>query len=160
MPTETEEPKAKLNTKLESEGAEFLVLGQLLIRKIPASKAYTNQPNYDLVAYSPKTDKSATIQIKARWSKKATQFPVGKLRSDFVVLVALNRDPDGQEALAEEPEYYVLPKNAALSLVRDADRKVPFINRDRQKLHQYRSQWEPVRLFLDSFPRRNLRKSK
>lgn len=40
----------RLDTRLESEGAEFLVLGQLLIARIPTYKTYTNMPGWDLVA--------------------------------------------------------------------------------------------------------------
>ena len=47
----TEQVKAKRqDTKLESEGAEFLVLGHLLIEGISAYKAYINFPGYDLMA--------------------------------------------------------------------------------------------------------------
>ena len=35
------------NTRLESEGAEFLVLGQLLLRGIPAYKTCTNMAGYE-----------------------------------------------------------------------------------------------------------------
>ncbi len=41
------------DTRLESEGAEFLVLGQFLINRIVAYKTYTNMPGYDLVATNP-----------------------------------------------------------------------------------------------------------
>jgi hypothetical protein len=38
------------DTNPETEAAEFLVLGQLLLERILAHKAYTNFPGYDLVA--------------------------------------------------------------------------------------------------------------
>lgn len=38
------------DTKLESQGAEFLVLGHLLIAGISACKAYVNFSGYDLTA--------------------------------------------------------------------------------------------------------------
>ena len=41
------------NTKLEAEGAEFLVLGNLLINKIASYKTYTNMPGYDLLQRMP-----------------------------------------------------------------------------------------------------------
>ena len=47
------------NTRIESEGAEFLVLGQLLIAGIPTYKSYTNMPGYDLVATNPDANSSA-----------------------------------------------------------------------------------------------------
>lgn len=37
------------DTRKESEGAEFLVLGMLLIRGLPAFKDYRNTPGYDLI---------------------------------------------------------------------------------------------------------------
>ena len=46
------------DTKLESEGGEFLVLCQFLIEGIPAYKTYTNMPGYDLVATWPDTNRS------------------------------------------------------------------------------------------------------
>jgi hypothetical protein len=41
------------NTRLESQGAEFLVLGHLLMLGIPAFKNYTNMPGYDVVVAYP-----------------------------------------------------------------------------------------------------------
>ena len=43
----------RLNTKLEATGAEFLVLGQLLIRGKQAYKSYVNHPGYDLIVVNP-----------------------------------------------------------------------------------------------------------
>ena len=57
---------ARQDTKLESEGAEFLVLGQLLIRGINTYKTYTNMPGYDLVATRPAKNTSVRIQVKSR----------------------------------------------------------------------------------------------
>ena len=64
------------DTRLESEGAEFLVLGQLLINRIVAYKTYTNMPGYDLVATNPENNSSAKIQVKSRWATKAHGFPI------------------------------------------------------------------------------------
>ena len=52
---------ARLDTRLEAEGAEFLALGQLLLHKIASYKTYTNMPGYDLVATNPESNKSAII---------------------------------------------------------------------------------------------------
>ena len=54
---------SRQDTRLESEGAEFLVLGQFLIHKIAAYKTYTNMPGYDLVATNPDQNTSAKIQV-------------------------------------------------------------------------------------------------
>jgi hypothetical protein len=102
------------DTTLESEGAEFLVLGQLLIEGIPTYKTYTNLPGYDLVATWPETKRSARIQVKSRWATDASFFLIRNVDDcDFVVLVRLNRgyrfSTAAKRALPpEEPEYYVL----------------------------------------------------
>lgn len=82
----------KQDTKLESEGAEFLVLGLLLIESISAYKAYINFPGYDLTAVNPESKKVARIQVKSRWATDYdTSFPLKNLDTDFIVHVALNR---------------------------------------------------------------------
>ncbi len=49
------------NTKLEAEGAEFLVLGNLLISGIATYKTYTNMPGYDLAAQSPEASPATCL---------------------------------------------------------------------------------------------------
>lgn len=99
----------RLDTRLESEGAEFLVLGQLLIHKIPSYKTYTNMPGYDLVATNPESNKSAMIQVKSRWATDATSFPIMNLNCDFVVVVLLNRGSKDGRKEKFPPNYYVFP---------------------------------------------------
>ncbi len=82
---------ARLNTRLESEGAEFLVLGNLLIEGIAAYKTYTNMPGYDLVATNPENRTSARIQVKSRWRTNAPGFLISNFDCEFVVLSRLNR---------------------------------------------------------------------
>ncbi len=99
----------RLDTKLESEGAEFLVLGQLLLLKISAYKTYTNMPGYDLVAVNPEKNKAVKIQVKSRWSTGAKGFPIKNFDCDFVVAAFLNRgSKDGKKEVLP-PQYYVLP---------------------------------------------------
>lgn len=108
---------ARQNTKLESEGAEFMVLGQLLIEGIQCFKAYTNFAGYDLVAVYPETGKNARIQVKSRWATDYDRsFPIKNFGCDFVVLVALNRGYRfGKAKKVEEetgrksPQFYCFP---------------------------------------------------
>lgn len=80
------------DTKLEAEGAEFLVLGMLLVEGLHAFKAYTNFAGYDLVALEPGSGRSARIQVKSRWATNYDRsFPIRNFDCDFVVLAALNR---------------------------------------------------------------------
>jgi hypothetical protein len=82
----------RLDTRLESEGAEFLVLGQLLIAGIEATKAYRNFQGFDLYASNPAAGTTCRIQVKSRWATDYDGgFPIKHLGSDFVVFVALNR---------------------------------------------------------------------
>ncbi len=107
------------DTTLESEGAEFLVLGQLLIEGILAHKTYTNLPGYDLIATWPDTKQVARIQVKSRWATTAPHFLIKNVdECDFVVLVRLNRGTPSwstaKRALQpEDPEYYVLTAEEA-----------------------------------------------
>jgi hypothetical protein len=57
---------ARHETRLEAQGAEFLVLGQLLIRGLQAYKAYANYPGYDLIAVSKDGARTCRIQVKHR----------------------------------------------------------------------------------------------
>ena len=75
----------RLNTKLEASGAEFLVLGQLLIRGMQAYKSYVNHPGYDLIVVNPENKTQARIQVKSRFRTGATGFPIKNFESDFVV---------------------------------------------------------------------------
>jgi hypothetical protein len=102
-------------TNLYSEGAEFLVLGHLLIRGIHATKAYTRYPGWDLLASNPDTGKTCRIQVKARLGTDYDRaFPIKNFDAEFVVHVALNRGYRYSRAWRAEsgekpPEFYVLP---------------------------------------------------
>jgi hypothetical protein len=106
----------RLDTRLESEGAEFLVLGQLLIAGIEATKAYRNFEGFDLYASNPAAGKTCRIQVKSRWATDYDGgFPIKNLSSDFVVFVALNRGyryrrkTGSSEDGVRAPEFFVFP---------------------------------------------------
>ena len=106
---------ARQNTQLESAGAEFLVLGNLLIEGIQTYKSYTNHPGYDLISTNPKTKKVCRIQVKSRWATDYDRgFPIKNLECDFVVFTALNRGyryrkKQGKNDGRKGPDYFVLP---------------------------------------------------
>jgi hypothetical protein len=76
-----ERVRPRLNSSLEAAGAEFLVLGLLLVEGIQASKAYTNFPGYDLVAVNPDRGLSCRIQVRSRWATDFDGgFPIKELR--------------------------------------------------------------------------------
>ena len=106
----------KQDTKLESEGAEFLVLGLLLIEGISAYKAYINFPGYDLTAVNPETKRVARIQVKSRWATDYdTSFPLKNIDCDFVIHVALNRGyrygkkNNIKDNGIKSPTFYIFP---------------------------------------------------
>ena len=137
------------NTKLESEGAEFLVLGKLLIQGIPAYKTYTNMPGYDLVATNPEQHRTARIQVKSRWKTKAKGFIIKNFDCDFVVIVKLNRGSKDGHQKQLPPEFFILPVDVAKALPRtEGWGKVSFKNIP--ELESYRENWDLIQRYLSS----------
>ena len=135
------------NTHIESEGAEFLVLGQLLIAGIPTYKSYTNMPGYDLVATNPETNSSARISVKSRWKTRAEGFIIKNFDCDFVVIAKLNRGSKDGHSEVLPPEFFVLPVDIVRAVPRTAGwGKVAFGNIP--DLERYRDAWELIREFL------------
>jgi hypothetical protein len=142
----------RLDTKLESDAAEFLVLGRLLLERVPTYKSYVNYPGYDLIAVNPKLNTSARIQVKSRYRTDWDGFIINNFGCDFVVLVALNRGynkakKNGDKGVLE-PEFFVLPV-AYVAGVRDPKNKWGKITRNRLVgIEQYQNGWAAIRDFL------------
>jgi len=145
----------RLDTSLESAGAEFLVLGNLLVEGIQAFKAYTNFPGYDLIAANAEENLSCRIQVKSRWATDFDGgFPIKNLDCDFVVFVALNRGyryrrkKHGEDTGRREPEFYVFP----VEVVREARRPESSWNkvflRHIEDAKGYVSRWDLVQSHL------------
>ena len=146
--------KPRKDTRLEAEGAEFLVLGQLLIAGIEAHKAYTRYPGYDLVALNPEKDRTCRIQVKSRW---ATDYDGGFLiknfECDFVVHAALNRGysyrrPKTQEGSVQSPVFWVIPAKVAEEAQYAASSWGKVYIRHIPDHEQYREAWPLIRDFL------------
>lgn len=137
----------RLDTRLESEGAEFLVLGQLLIQRIPAYKTYTNMPGYDVVATNPEKKRTARISVKSRWTTDAYQFIIKNFNCEFVIVVKLNRGKVHDPSAVKAPEYFVLP----VGIVKKAPRSKGW-NRIAfhaiPNFYKYRDRWDLIRTFL------------
>ena len=139
---------ARQNTRLESEGAEFLVLGQLLIQGIAAYKTYTNMPGYDIVATNPDRNRTARIQVKSRWKTKAEGFIIKNFDCDFVVIVKLNRGSKDGKVDILPPEYFILPVAIAEALPRtEGWGKVSFSNIP--ELESHRNNWHFIQDFIN-----------
>ncbi len=132
------------DTRLEAQGAEFLVLGQLLVEGIQAYKMYVNMPGYDVLAVSPDTKRVARVSVKSRWSVSAKGLLINNFDSDFVVIVKLNRG-------ATEPmpvEYFVIPTQQLSTLKRSA---APWGKINFSTIPNFRShinEWQRIRTFL------------
>lgn len=146
---------ARLDTSLESSGAEFLVLGHLLIEGIQSFKAYTNFPGYDIVATNPENNVSCRVQVKSRWATDFDGgFPIRNFDCDFVVLVTLNRGYRYRKKITKqdngkrEPQFYVFP----VDIVRAAqDAKSTWgkvFVRHIDNPSQYLSNWASIKSFL------------
>lgn len=139
----------RLDTKLESEGAEFLVLGQLLITGIAAYKTYTNMPGYDLVATNPEKNTSARIQVKSRWETGASGFPIKNYDCDFVVAAFLNRGSKNGKKKILPPAFYVFPVEVVASQPKSGEWNKAYL-RHVDDVESYRDNWRLVSEFLDS----------
>lgn len=139
---------ARQNTQLESSGAEFLVLGNLLIEGIPAFKSYTNMKGYDLVAVNAEKNISKRIQVKSRWRTKAEGFIIKNFECDFVIVALLNRGSKNRKIEVSPPEYFILPVHIAEALPRtEGWGKVSFSKFP--ELYSYLNRWELIRSALE-----------
>lgn len=154
------EGSQRLDTKLEAEGAEFLVLGLLLVEGIQATKAYTRFPGYDLLAFNPDNQRQARLQVKSRWATDYDKgFPIKNFETDFVVHVALNRGyryrrrqteaDDGRRA----PSVYVFPVDVVAAAQRPSRTWSKVRLYDISDVESYLDNWDLVRDFLELPPR-------
>ena len=141
----------RLDTRLEAEAAEFLVLGQLLLNRIPTYKTYTQMPVYDLVATDPERGSSARIQVKSRWASGASGFLIKRFESDFVVVVKLNRGRSPQLREATDPEYFVFPTPVVREICRTKRWSKAYF-RDIPTYQQYQNAWSLIAGFLSAAP--------
>lgn len=143
---------ARLNTQLESKGAEFLVLGQLLIRGIETYCCHQNQQGYDLMA--TKGNKACRIQVKSRYYSGSDSFPIKEFDCDFVVFCGLNRGYEKCKANGEtgmcEPVFYVLPVEV-VKLAQDGREKWNKVHlRQIDNVEQYSHSWDLISEFVSS----------
>lgn len=153
--------KEKLSSeqiKLHSEGAEFLVLGNLLVRGIHATKAYTNYPGWDVMAFNPESGKSARIQVKSRFATDALGFLIGNQDFDYLVMAKLNRGRRYTRAREEgelSPEFYVIPISDLKKALRNPKTKSSLggwrvtLAQLPQEADTYKDNWQQISKFLE-----------
>ncbi len=140
-------PKRK-DTKLENEGAEFLVCGNLLIEGIATYKTYTQMKGYDLISIDPDHGTSAKIQVKSRWATDSDRgFLIKNFDTDFVVLALLNRAYHYSEKKKKTgvgkfpPEYFVLPVNVVKVAQSKNSSLGKVLSKNIPELEKYRDAW-------------------
>lgn len=148
---------SRLDTLLESEGAEFLVLGNLLIEGIEAHKLYTNFPGYDIMAVNPRSNTSCRIQVKSRWATDFDGgFPIRNFDCDFVVFVALNRGYRYRRGRTDEsigrkaPVFYVFPVRVIKEAQKPDSAWGKVFLKHIENLEEYVSDWDAIRSFLST----------
>jgi hypothetical protein len=157
LASELERQARRLDSKLESEGAEFLVLGLLLVEGIQATKAYTRFPGYDLLAFSPERNRVCRIQVKSRWATDYDKsFPIKNFDCDFVVHVALNRGYRHRKRLSsggrQPPLVYVLPVDVVRKAQSPKSTWGKVFLRSMADVEQYIDNWDLIRAFLKIRP--------
>jgi hypothetical protein len=138
---------ARRNTQLEAEAAEFFVLANLMLNKIPSHKNYTRHKDYDIIATDPANNRLARIQVKSRYRLNAAGFPISNFNSDFVVLCRLNRSiKDGIEN--KDPDYYIFPTQLVKDNMDITSSWNKFHIRRIKNLNDYYMNWQLIDDFL------------
>jgi hypothetical protein len=137
---------ARQDTRLEAEGAEFLVFGHLLVEGLQAYIMYRNMPGYDILAVNPESHREARISVKSRWRASANGFIIKNFYSDFVVVVKLNR------GLAElkQPDFFIIPTGKLEPLKVPGWGKLNFSAIP--NFQSYLGAWDQIRDFLHLAP--------
>ncbi len=144
--------KKRRDTRLEAEGAEFLVVGWLLVNGIEAHKTYSKMPGYDLIAVNATGNNSCRIQVKSGYQTGVGHFIIKNFDSDFVVITLLNRGyakahKNGDLGI-KDPEMYIVPTEVVRSAQDPSDdwnkvslSKIP-------EFRKFQNSWELIRDFL------------
>lgn len=145
---------SRLNSHLHSTGAEFLVLGNLLINGVPSYKAYVNNPSYDIIAMNPDNNLSCRIQVKSRFASDfGGGFLMGKGDFEFLILAALNRGVrysrrkergDG----VKDPIFYVLPRNALPAFAQESVKWKKLFVKDIPDIGKFENNWRLIKDYL------------
>lgn len=150
--------KKRLDTKLFSNGAEFLVMAKLLLVNIQTYKAYVNFEGYDLVSTNPNKNLSAKIQVKSKNFVNDSSFYLtsdDKNKSDFYVFVQTNSIKKIKKVntlmFDVEPKLYVMDYATV-----EANKKIdsngsPWISlsvKNFPNIKNYENNWQSIKEFL------------
>ena len=97
------------DTHMPAAGAEHYVVAQLMFRDIDAFKCERGRASIDVVAADTKRGTSVSIQVKSRFYRNATGFPIKEPKANFIVFAKLNLDSQTSKDGERLPECYVFP---------------------------------------------------
>jgi len=147
----------KLNTKLFSSGAEFLVLSKLLLAGIETYKAYENQEGYDLLSINAKKNLSAKIQVKSKNFKGDSSFYLNKddkTKSDFYVFAQTNalKRVKGEPVIIPDSEkksnLYVVDLKTVEKYKKIDKKGTPYLLISNIPKEKYLENWGLIKKFL------------
>lgn len=153
--------KKRLETKLFSNGAEFLVMAKLLLSNIETYKAYVNFEGYDLVCANPKKGLSAKIQVKSKNFVKDVSFYLNsddKSKSDFYVFAqtnAIKKNGDKYNIISDdiiEPKLYVMDYETTEKYKRtgkNGDKWISISKKNIPNIDDYLNNWGQIKRFLN-----------
>lgn len=104
MTTETSAPKkGRADGQLTGLAGEFFVAAELLKRGLQTSVTFGNAKAIDLLAFSPETGRTYTVQVKA--IRRKNYFPIthSRVHSEHIYVFVLLNKP------GEAVQYYVVP---------------------------------------------------
>jgi len=150
----------RLDTKLFSNGAEFLVMAKLLLTNIQTYKSYVNFEGYDLVCVNPIKNISAKIQIKSKNFLNDTSFYLNsddKAKPDFYVFVQTNSIKKEKEKYIlisdnkKEPMLYVLDLKTVETLRKQDKKGTYYLSISETQFTErdlYLNNWNMIKKFL------------
>jgi hypothetical protein len=149
--------KKRLNTQLAASGAEFIVLGKLLLNEIEAYKTYGNFEGYDIVAVNPINNKSCKIQIKSKNFKNDTSFYLNsedKNSTDFYVFCQtniyqyINKVATFREDF--DPKFFIINSNIVKKFKKNDKKNSDYLLLSSiPEINSYKDNWGQIKKFLN-----------
>lgn len=149
----------RLDTKLFSTGAEFLVMSRLLLANIQTYKTYINFEGYDLVCVNPLKNLNAKIQVKSKNFLNDSSFYLNsdeKNKSDFYVFAQTNsiKKVNGKYKLLldDEPKLFVMDCSTVDKFKKIGRNGKPYIsisNKHIPGLGEYLNNWKSIKEFIE-----------
>ena len=138
------------DTQLEYAGAQFLVLGELLVRGIETHKTYLHTTGYDLVASNGEDHRSCRVQVNCQTFTDADcGMPLENPHCDFIVVVRLNIGRGNRTKGSDTArEFFVIPTAVAYAAMAQHHATPRFLFDHIDNCKQYQDAWHLISEFL------------